>query len=423
MASGMRLRTALDKSYRPPAGEFLTTVLVELSPPRRIDRLPLNLALLIDTSESMAGEKLHRAIEACVELLGRLDPADHVAVVAFASHARVLVSSRPAGPQTLRAAEEGLWSLRAEGVTALTRGLDEAYREVARRAGPDRATHVVLLSDGYPTTNQGYVDSQAGPYIQRADREMRDRGISLTTIGLGDAANYDQAFLRRLSDAGNGQFYYCSSPAQLGEQFAQELNRIQSTVLSEVSLTVRHLRGTARRLWRVYPDKKLFDTPTVVNGSFSVPLGSFQDGRPQAFLVDVVTDVAPGTPLGRLRLMEVEASWLHDGARRSASTSVVFELTDDERALLQRNAEVVRLATECMDSLLEEELESAVASGDRARQTSVLVRKRQLTMRLGKTEATRVLDEMEETLASGGEISQDALARSSQATKPTRRLG
>ncbi|MBI2299010.1 MAG: VWA domain-containing protein [Armatimonadetes bacterium] len=422
MSAGIRLRTALDKSCRPLDGEFLTTVLVEITPPRRADRLPLNLGILVDTSESMQNEKLARAKDACQALIAQLDPGDSFCLISFASHAHVLIPSVTRSEASTTDIAAVLATLKAEGVTSLLRGLDDVFREVRRRAGPERTSFVLLLSDGYPTTTQGYVDEHTSPYIQRVDREMRERGVSLTTIGLGDAANYDQAFLRRLGDAGNGQFYYCSSPALLAEQFATELGRIQNTVLSQVGLTVKHLKGKVRRLWRVFPDKKLFDTPDLKAGSFGVPLGSFQDGRTQAFLVDVVTTAEQARP-GRERLLEVEATWSTGGDARSASTTVVFELTDDERALAQRNMEVVHLATECLDALLEDELETAVSGGDVTRQTSVLARKKQLTMRLGKTEATRVLEEMEDSLSRGESISQDALARSSQATRPTQRLG
>jgi hypothetical protein len=45
-----------------------------------------------------------------------------------------------------------------------------------------------------------------------------------------------------------------------------------------------------------------------------------------------------------------------------------------------------------------------------------------MTQRLGKSTATKVLEEMEDTLQTGGEISPDALATSSVETKKTKRL-
>jgi Ca-activated chloride channel family protein len=423
MSELVKLRTALDKACRPLTGEFVTTVLVEISPSRMLRRLPLNLGLLLDVSESMQGEKLQRATESVLAVLEHLQPTDLVTLVAFGSRAEVLLRGQAAGQQARALAREAMSRLRAEGVTQLLRGLEMAMSELRRNAGPDRASFVVLLSDGYPTTNMGYVDTNVDAYLQRVDREMRERGISLSTIGLGDAGNYDQTFLRALADKGNGQFLYCSSPDELGERFAAEFRRIQRSVLGDVQLTVRHLAGALRRLWRVYPEKKLFDPPALDHSAFTVPIGALQDEQPQAFLLDVVTTAQPGQTAGRTRLLEVEAAWLSEGAMHHVTQPVVLEFTGDERALAQRNPEVVRLAAECLDALLEERLEHAVARGDRAQQTSVLVQKKQLTVRLGKTEATRVLEEMEEALARGESITQDALARSSAHTKPTQRLG
>lgn len=419
----VKLRTALDKACRPLEGEFVTTVLVELTPSRQLRRLPLNLGLLLDTSESMGGEKLAKAQESCLALLDHLGPTDLVSLVAFGSRAEVLLRSQAAGPQARGRLAEAMVKLRAEGVTQLLRALETVFNELHHNAGPERASFVILLSDGYPTTTMGYVDTHLEPYLVRVDREMREHGIGLSTIGLGDAANYDQAFLRALGDRGNGQFLYCSSPQELGERFTAEFQRLSRSVLGDVQLSVKHLDGALRRLWRVFPDKKLFELPAVEDHGFTVPIGALQDEQPQAFLLDIVTSAPPSQQPERRRLLEVECAWLAGGKEHRVATPVVLEYSGDERALAQRDPEVVRLAAECLDALLEERLEAAVTGGDKAKQTAVLVQKKQLTMRLGKVEATRVLEEMEEALERGETITQDALARSSQHTKPTQRLG
>ena len=96
--------------------------------------------------------------------------------------------------------------------------------------------------------------------------------------------------------------------------------------------------------------------------------------------------------------------------------------SDNDVELAQRNGEVVRLIEEANDYKLQVDLESAVKSGDKRKMTQVLERKKKMTQRLGKVNATKVLEEMEDTLDSGGAISAEDLAVSSNETKKTKRL-
>ena len=76
-----------------------------------------------------------------------------------------------------------------------------------------------------------------------------------------------------------------------------------------------------------------------------------------------------------------------------------------------------------MDFKLQMDLEDAVKTGDKRKMTAVLDRKRKMTQRLGKSTATKILDDMQTTLEAGGDISPDALATSSAESKKTKRLG
>ena len=59
-----------------------------------------------------------------------------------------------------------------------------------------------------------------------------------------------------------------ATPEALSEVFQDEFGRIASTVMSDVTIEVSRLNGKPRRFWRVVPDKKVFDAPTVSNNSF-----------------------------------------------------------------------------------------------------------------------------------------------------------
>jgi Ca-activated chloride channel family protein len=416
--NAITVRTALDKEFRPPRGDFLQTLMVELTPARGLGALPLNIGILLDNSGSMEGDKLINAKKACALLLEQLKPQDRAAVCVFSSGARTVVPSQLFDDNARRTAAYAVSQIEIEGATEVLAGLNQIYGEVAPHRSPDVTTFVIMLSDGEPTDANGYHVTNLQPFLDRAAQEFTTNGVSLSTIGLGSAADYDAAFLRDLADKGSGQFLMTQNPQDLGDAFQDEFGRIQSTVISDVVIEVSKLEGTVRRFWRVVPDKKIFDPPKVVNGSFRVPVGSLQNDQPQSYLIDIVSGT-PQNAQGRGMLCQV--SVVSSAGRGEAN--VLTGYSENELELAQRNGEVLKLNEEAVDFKLQMELEDAVKTGNKAKMTSVLDRKKKMTQRLGKSTATKILDDMQTTLQAGGDISPDALASSSAESKKTKRLG
>ena len=416
----LSLRTALDKEFRPTRGDFLQTILIELSPGRGMRTLPLNLGILLDNSGSMDGPKLENAKRACSLILEKLAPEDRASVAVFSSGARVIVPSTQFGEGMKMRATGAVSDVRVEGATELLTGLNTIFKEIAPHASPAVTTFVILLSDGQPTDAQGFVDRDLEKFLERGKTEFESNGVSLSTIGLGNPADYDATFLRDLADKGSGKFLMAATPDELAGVFQDEFGRIASTVMSDVTIEVNRLNGKPRRFWRVVPDKKVFDPPAVANNSFKIPVGSIQNDQPQAYLLDVVTS-APDSAKSRDLLCQI-AAWNSANPNARAEANVLTGYSDNDVELAQRNGEVTRLIEEANDYKLQVDLEAAVKSGDKRKMTQVLERKKKMTQRLGKVNATKVLEEMEETLDSGGAITADDLAVSSAETKKTKRL-
>lgn len=422
MPNALQIRTALDKEFRPLRGDFLQTIMIELTPARGLRSLPLNLGVLLDLSNSMEGSKVENAKQACSLILNQLSAQDRAAVCVFSSGARTVVKSQFFDDAAKQAAQRSVSALGIEGATELLAGLNQVYAEVAPHRSTDVTTFVILLSDGEPTDRQGYIDRDLNKFLDRADQEFKNNSVSLSTIGLGPATDYDASFLRDLADRGSGKFLMAKTPAELGDVFQDEFGRIQSTVISDVRIEVNRLNGAARRFWRVVPDKKIFDPPKVVNNSLSIPVGSLQNDQPQSYVLDVVTS-APQENVGRGMLCQVVATATIGGVEERAETNVLVGYSDNEIELAQRNNEVIRLIEEANDFKLQMDLEAAVKAGDTRKMTTVLQTKKKMTQRLGKTTATKVLEDMQTTLDSGGDITPDDLAVSSVESKKTKRLG
>jgi uncharacterized protein YegL len=160
------------------------------------DRQRADVALVLDTSSSMAGAKIEGAKAAALTFVGVMDLAegrDQVAIVRFDAESEVaeaLTSDRTAIEVAVR-------GLQVRQGTRIDKGLLDALAELrSERRSPVNTAVAVLLTDGIH-------NGEPGAELAAA-REVRDAGIRLYTIGLG--ADVDGAALAEM--AGDARRYY-----------------------------------------------------------------------------------------------------------------------------------------------------------------------------------------------------------------------
>jgi Mg-chelatase subunit ChlD len=161
-----------------------------------LSRVVSDIVLVLDTSSSMRAEgKLDAALGAAGGFIDLVDlRRDHVALVAFDSHARLAVGLT--GERARLAS--GLAGLVTGEGTRLDRGLDAAVTELTGpRARPAVRRVVILLTDGLPDTG---TEAQLDAVLRRA----QSVGSLVFTVGLG--SDVDAVLLRRL--AGDASRYY-----------------------------------------------------------------------------------------------------------------------------------------------------------------------------------------------------------------------
>ena len=69
-------------------------VKIDLDTGRRPNRVPLNIAVVIDHSGSMAGAKIEKTKQAAMQLIDRLTPQDNLALIEFDDRVDVLFPSQ-----------------------------------------------------------------------------------------------------------------------------------------------------------------------------------------------------------------------------------------------------------------------------------------------------------------------------------------
>jgi hypothetical protein len=236
-----RLSARADRRLVRPNHRSHRFVLIELTAPpatQRRERVPVNLAFVLDRSGSMSGAKLALAKQAVEEALARLDDRDRFSIVAYEDVIDDVVESTSASAEARRNAVDRLSEVDARGSTNLADGWFRGCEQVAMHLSSDGIDRVLLLTDGL--ANKGITD--AGELARHAG-ELRARGVSTTTFGVGN--DFDEALLQTMADAGGGHFFYIADAAQIRDHIASEVGETLEVVARNTELEVLAGEGIA----------------------------------------------------------------------------------------------------------------------------------------------------------------------------------
>jgi Ca-activated chloride channel homolog len=299
---------------------------------RRDSRAPLNLALIIDRSGSMQGDKLRYVQQAACHVLDMLDERDRIAVVAYDDQVTLLAPSQPISAHTRDQLKRKINELRPGGWTDLSGGWLEGCREVAVRLTANGIHRALLLTDGL--ANRGITDIEE---LTHHARELRRRGVATSTFGVG--LDFNEQLLEALAEQGGGHFYYIERPDQIPDVFRRELGELLTVVAREAFLSITIPSGVAVDL--------LGDLPHERTGErLRIFLGDLCAGERRALYTKVLTPPdAPGTSVvlrGELGYADL------DGRTATVAAEISFSYTREAEvllaplyeAILQRSGEV-----------------------------------------------------------------------------------
>ncbi len=233
---------------------------------------PTHLAIVVDRSGSMAGAKMRNAIAAAAGAVERMRDGDRVTVVAFDGSASLLVPPTTLDATTRPSVEGAVRAMRASGDTCISCALDRATEALeSSPAARDEIRHVLLISDGEPTT--GVRD--AGGLRAMAAR-ARNWGFSISTIGVDLA--FDERVMAGIAQESNGKHWFVPDPSALAQVFDEDLGSLETSVASEAELVIDPAPG-------VVLDEVLDRSFRREGGRLVVPLGAFDAGQERTVLV------------------------------------------------------------------------------------------------------------------------------------------
>ena len=168
-----------------------------------VAKKPSRVAIVVDSSGSMNGEKI-AALQNSLQLyLNQLGPRDVVALIDFDSVVRqpVVLDGKPESQAKGQAFVAGLV---ADGGTQLHNAVLAGRDWLASTGKPNEIRAVVVLTDGQ--------DSGAGVSLDQLQQELRrtgfesDERIAVFSVGYGERGNFDATTLQVLADGNGGEF-------------------------------------------------------------------------------------------------------------------------------------------------------------------------------------------------------------------------
>jgi Ca-activated chloride channel family protein len=200
----------------------------------REERAPANVALVLDKSGSMSGEKLQHAKDAALAALDRLGSNDIVSIIVYDTTVSVLV---PATKFTDREAVRAkIRSIEADGTTALFAGVSKAAEEIRKFSDHERANRIILLSDG-----QANVGPSLPSDLGDLGHSLRKEGIAVSTIGLG--LDYNEDLMCQLARRSDGNHCFVRDSSELEKIFAAEFGDVAAVVAQELSVKIHCADG------------------------------------------------------------------------------------------------------------------------------------------------------------------------------------
>jgi len=271
-------------------------------------RTPMNLCLVLDRSGSMEGPPLEYAKMACNYVVDLLGPNDVLSIITFEEMVDVLMP--PQKVTNKEAIKAGISRITAGNTTNLYDALGVGCSNALQVMEPNRATRMVVLSDGDPTT--GIKDFHS--LVNHAG-EIKARGISMTFLGFGP--DYNEELLASMAKKSSGNYAYIPRPEMIPEVFKLEVDKLMSVAATSIELELKMSRWVSLR-----GATGLSPLPSGQEFTMSVP--DLERGE----TVQVVFDLDfPNHPLGQYRVMAGRLSYVDANTGMRVSTELDFMTT------------------------------------------------------------------------------------------------
>lgn len=294
-------------------------------PGRKLQRPLVNLAVVIDRSGSMQGNKIAYTREAIIGALNLLSPDDIITVVAYDSDVNVVV------PATKMADKddvvEAIRAIQPGGNTALFAGVSKAAAELRKFKDPRRVNRIIVLSDGLAN-----VGPSAPGELASLGASLRKENITVSTMGLG--LGYHEDLMLELAAHSGGNHHFVQQERNLAQAFQQEFSDLLSVMAQEIDIRVQ-VPG------EVVPTRVLGNVADINGQSVVSRISQIYAGQTRSVLIEVEipsefarSEEEAGHPAQKL-LANVEVTYrdMVSGQQERMPGQVEVQFSEDSAAI------------------------------------------------------------------------------------------
>jgi Ca-activated chloride channel family protein len=288
-------------------------------------RAPADVALVIDTSGSMAGAKIENARLAARELIDKLSDGDIVSVITFSDEVRERVPPTVLNRESRSTLFRVVANLEPVGGTNMFDGLRLGETRALQAPASHSVRRVIMISDGMAN-----VGPSSPEVLGAVASRGADGGVQVSAIGVG--LDYDERTLNALAVRSSGRLYHLGEPREMTAILDREIGLLQSTAATGAFVEVMPAPGVDI----LSADGIRFDRQA--NGSVHIPLGTMFGGQHREMALRVRVHAANGE--GSRALASVRLHFrdpADSGLERVQEVVARYQVTSD-RALVEANA-------------------------------------------------------------------------------------
>jgi Ca-activated chloride channel homolog len=370
----IKLKVELDRKVL-PAGKAERAVLkISLDPEQVVreeaNRPPVNLAIVLDRSGSMGGEKIVQAKEAAIQAIRRMGAKDRISIVAYSSHAETIASAQSA--KNAEKLVDLVRQLQAGGGTALYAGVNQGAAEIRKNLNGQYFNRIILLSDGL--ANQGPSSTED---LVRLGRALVKEDISVSTVGLG--AGYNEDLMAGLAKEGQGNLYFAETSKELPGIFDAEIGDALNVIARNATLRIELETG-------VRPLRLIGRQGVIRESHVEIEIKQLYGGQEKFALLEV--EVPAGKAKEKKNLARIVAKFkvAENGAVISRKATVSCSFSEREKEVAASINEKVVVAY--VDNEVAEAKDAAIALADQGRHEDAVKKLKVLCKSIDSRNAT-----------------------------------